>query len=300
MTATVAFLGAWDMRPLPLGVAAVAAALYAAGVRRVARGGRSWPVRRTAAFAAGVALGLVVVVGPVGAFDDVFFWAHMVQHIALMMIVPPLLLLGAPVLLALQASSRAVRRRRLVPVLRSRAVRVLTDPVVTWVAFATVLVATHLTPFFGYALTHPVVHDQIEHPLYLAVGLLYFYPVVGGNPLPHGPSPLVKIVSLVAMMAPESMTGFFIYADHQLLTPASALEERPFGPSPLADQQFGGGLMWSSGMIIGAFWVTIAVLAWLRADARATARLDRVIAAERAQAATAAQAAATAAQAAQA
>ena len=285
MTAFAAFVGGWDLRPLPLIAAAVAVALYAVGISRITPTGRRWPASRTVAFGSGVALGLVVVVGPVGAYDDTFFWAHMVQHIVLMMIVPPLLLLGAPVLLALQASTRGFRRRVLVPALRSRTVRVLTDPVVTWVLFATVLVGTHLTPFFGFALTHPVVHDQIEHPLYLVAGLLYFYPVVGGNPLPHGPSPLVKIVSLVAMMAPESMTGFFIYTDQQLLTPAAALEGRPFGPSPLADQQFGGGLMWSSGMIVGAFWVTMAVLAWLQADARATARLDRVIAAEQAEAA---------------
>ncbi|HVN14046.1 MAG TPA: cytochrome c oxidase assembly protein [Kineosporiaceae bacterium] len=284
MTAVRQYLEAWDLRPLPLVAAAAAAMLYGLGVYRLAGRGRRWQRRRSLAFGSGLALGLLVVVGPIGAWDDTFFWTHMVQHVTLMMIVPPLLLLGSPVLLALQTSSRETRRRRLLPVLRGRAVRTLTDPVVSWLIFAFVLVGTHLTPFYGYAVTHPVVHDLVEHPLYLAAGLIYFYPLVGGNAMPHGPSPLVKVVSLALMMAPESMTGFFIYADRQLLTPASALEERPFGPGPLADQQLGGGLMWSSGMIIGAFWLTMGVLAWLQADARATARLDRAIAAEQAQA----------------
>jgi cytochrome c oxidase assembly factor CtaG len=278
MAALGAFLGGWDPQPVPVVAAVAAGALYAWGMVFLRRGGRPWPTRRPVAFGAGLALWLVVVVGPFGAWDDTFFWAHMVQHLVTMMIVAPLLLLGAPVLLLLAALPGPQRRRWVVPALRSRAVAVLTRPAVSWVLFAGALIGTHFTGFYQAALTHPALHEYVEHPLYLGVALLYFYPLIGVNPLPHGPSPAVKIVSLVLMMAPESMTGFFIYVAGGVLYPAYAAVERPFGPGPLADQQLAGGLMWSSAMVVGAFWVSVAVYGWLKAEARATVRLDRRIA----------------------
>jgi putative membrane protein len=205
----------------------------------------------------------------------------MVAHIVIMMVVAPLLLLGAPVLLVLEATSKRTRRRWIVPILRSRVVRVATNPVLTWLLFAGTLMGVHFTPFYNYALTHPAVHMFVEHPLYLTVALLYFYPLVGANPVPHGPSPLVKAVSLVLQMAPDSATGFFIYVASGVLYPAYLAEPRPFGPEPLADQQLGGGLMWCSGMLINAVWIMFAVQAWLKAEARVTRRVDREIASQR-------------------
>jgi putative membrane protein len=278
------FLGTWAFEPVPTVGMLLALVGYLWAVRRVRceRGAGAWPRQRTACFLTALGLLLLVICGPVGAFDGTFFWAHMVQHIAIMMVIAPLLLLGAPVLLLLEVSPRATRRRWLVPALRSRAMRVLSRPGLTWALFAGALLGTHFTPFYNYALTHDAVHQYVEHPLYLTVGLLYFYPLVGANPVPHGPAPLLKVVSLILMMAPESMTGFFIYSASGVLYPAYATVARPFGPPPLADQQLGGALMWCSGMLIDAVWIAMAVLAWLRAEARAGRRIDREIAAERA------------------
>ncbi|GAA1236448.1 cytochrome c oxidase assembly protein [Oryzihumus leptocrescens] len=275
------FLSRWDLALVPAVAVLAAATSYLWAVRRLAHRQPEppWPRWRTSSFLTGLALLAFVVMGPVGAFDDELFWAHMVQHIAIMMLVAPLLLLGAPVLLALRTSGRATRRRLLVPALRSRPVRLLTNPVLTWVLFAGALIGTHFTPFYNYAVTHPVVHDYVEHPLYLGVALLYFYPLIGANPVPHGPSPLAKVASLVLMMGPEAMTGFFIYTARGVLYPAYAVSPRPFGLDALSDQQLGGGLMWCSGMVIGALWIAVAIQAWLRAEARKGRRIDRQIAA---------------------
>jgi putative copper resistance protein D len=167
------------------------------------------------------------------------------------------------------------------PVLHSRAVRLLGNPVLAWLLFAGTLLGTHFSPFYNYAITHPVVHEYVEHPLYLTVALVYFYPLVGANPVRHGPTPLIKVVSLLLQMAPESMTGFFIYTARGVLYPAYATVHRPFGPGPLPDQQLGGALMWCSAMLIGSVWISLAVQAWLRAEARAGRRIDRQIAVER-------------------
>ncbi|MEP6796853.1 MAG: cytochrome c oxidase assembly protein [Lapillicoccus sp.] len=281
MHEVVWFLGQWVVAPLPTLAVALTAAAYRGAALTVSRRypENGWPRKRTCSFLTGLALLLFVIDGPVGAYDDDFFWAHMVQHMTIMMVAAPLLLLGAPVLLALRVVPSR-HRHPLVAVLRSRPLRVLTNPILTWLLFAGTMLGTHFTPFYNYAVTHPLVHDYVEHPLYLTVALLYFYPLIGDNPLPHGPPPLAKVVSLIAQMAPESMTGFFLYTAPEVLYPAYADSDRPFGPGPLADQQLGGALMWCGGMVIGACWISVAVAAWLKAESRKARRIDRQIAAD--------------------
>jgi putative copper resistance protein D len=284
------FLGTWSCDPFPgTGIAAAAAAYLAAAAAVGRRGarlpgragrGRPWPKRRTASFIGGLALAWIVILGPVGANDDTFFWAHMVQHIALMMVIAPLLLLGSPVLLLLRVASPAVRRRWIVPVLRSRILAALTHPLPGWLLFAGVLLGTHFSPFYNYALEHPLVHRFIEHPLYLGVALLFYYPLLPGNPgarhVPHG----LRLLSLGLMMVPEALAGFFIYATNHVLYPYYAAVTRPFGPAPLADQQIGGSLMWGAGMLIDTGWVILAVIALLHADQARTRRIDAQLARE--------------------
>jgi putative copper resistance protein D len=260
--------------PVVLLVAAAAAYLYAA--RQVSRRtpDRPWRRRSSATFLSGLALVWLVVLGPVGAYDDTFFWAHMVQHIVLMMLAAPLILLGSPVLLLLRYSSRPFRHTWLVPVLHSRIVLGLTHPVVSWVIFAVVLSGTHLSPFFDYALRHPFVHDYVEHSLYLVAALIYYYALLPGNPSPRRLAPSWRVLSLFAMMLPETMTGFFIYASDYLRYPYYRHVARPFGPGPLEDQQLAGALMWSGCMLIDSIWVTMAAVEWLKSEERKAHRVD--------------------------
>ena len=216
----------------------------------------------------------MVLLGPIGAYDDIFFWSHMVQHLVLMMLAAPLLLLGNPVLLLLRVSSREFRHAYIVPVLRSRAVLGLTHPVVGWLIFAGVLMGTHFSPFFNYALNHPLVHDYVEHTLYLGAALIYYYPLLGHNSAPRHVNPGVRVISLFTMMLPETMTGFFIYASNYLLYPFYGHVVRPFGPGPLTDQQLAGSLMWAGSMLIDSVWVALAVLEWLHSEERRSHRLD--------------------------
>jgi len=273
-------LSTWDFEPLPAVGILVALGLYLWGVMLVGvkPPGRRWPVGRTVSFLSALALLWIAVMGPIGAYDDTFFWAHMTQHLMMMMVVAPLLVIGAPVLLLLQASSRATRKRWIVPVLRSRAMWIITNPVLTWLLFAGVLLGTHFSPLYNYATVHPMVHQFVEHPLYLGVALLYYYPLVGANPNPHGLPSLGKAVSLLLQMVPETMTGFFIFSAGYVLYPAYATVYRPFGPAPLPDQQLGGALMWGVGMVIDAVWIAIAVRGWLREEERKARRIDQEIA----------------------
>jgi len=278
-------LTTWTFAPLLAVTLAVVTAAYLTGARSVTRAHptQPWPVRATAFFIGGMLTVLVATLGPIGSYDDDFFWAHMTQHILLMMLAAPLLLLGEPVLLVLRVSTPQFRRRVVLPVLHSRVVRFLTHPVVSWLIFAGVLFGTHFTGFFEYALEHPLVHDYIEHPLYLGAGLLYFYSLVGTTPGSAAMPPFAKVVSLFLMMVPEVMVGFAIYMARGVLYPFYArVDDRPWGPSTaLDDQRLGGALMWSSAMLFDVLWISVAVWAWMQAEEHKARRVDAAIAAGR-------------------
>lgn len=273
---------AWTFEPVPALSLLVSACAYAAAARAVSRRhpDSPWPRRKATAFYGGLGLAGLVLLGPVGSYDETFFWAHMTQHLVLMMLVAPLLLLGSPVLLVLRVSSTRIRHDLVVPVLRSRLMGVVTDPVVTWLLFAGVLVGTHFTPFYDLALRHQWLHLYVEHPLYLGSALLYFYPLVGSNPAPRRPAPALRVVSLFLMMVPETLTGFFLYSSGYVRYPFLATVHRPFGPGPLADQQLGGALMWAGSMAIDTVWIALGMLVWLRTEERRTRRVDAQIARE--------------------
>ena len=162
-----------------------------------------WRRRQTISFLAGLALCWFVLLGPVGYYDDTFFWAHMVQHVALMMIIAPLLLLGSPVLLLLRASTPSFRRAWVLPVLRGRVLMTLTRPLVGWLLFAGVLVGTHFSPFYEFSLEHPLVHEYVEHPLYLA-GADLLLPAAARESGAAAGALRRPRVSLFSMMFPET------------------------------------------------------------------------------------------------
>lgn len=249
--------------------------LYVAAARRVTRRTptQPWPRATQWCWLAGMAVTLVALVGPPGAWDDVYFYAHMTQHLLLASLAAPLLVLGDPLLLLVRSSEPGWRRRRLVPVLRSRTVALLTHPLVGWVSFVGVMGVTHIPRVYDYALSHPGVHDYVEHPLYLTSGMLYFYPLLvstAGRHVRHW----VRIVSLFTVMLPMAFLGFFIFALPQLGYPFYAHTDRPFPPGPLADQHAAGIVMWSGAMVVGVAWLVLAARGWLVDEERRTARAD--------------------------
>jgi cytochrome c oxidase assembly factor CtaG len=266
----------WTLDPVLTSGLVAAGGAYVAGAAKVRRisPDHPWPRQYTACFFSALALAWIALQGPFGVYDDTFFWAHMTQHLILMMLVAPLLLLGAPVLLVLRVSTHAFRHRWVVPVLRSRVANPLTNPVVGWVVFAGTLIVTHFSPFYEFCLTHAWAHEYLEHPIFLCAGLIYYYPLLPGNPGPRRVSHGIRTLSLFSMMTPETMTGFFIYATGYVMYPHYAHVDRPFGPPALRDQQWGGALMWSASMIIDAVWVTLAARDWLRSEREVARRID--------------------------
>src|SRR5580693_1747929 len=144
----------WQLPPVAGSVLVASAAAYVWGVERLRRRGRSWPAARSASFAGGLAVLAVALCSGLAHYDTTVFSLHMVQHLLLAMAAPPLLALGAPVTLALQAGSRTVQRR-LLAVLHSWPVAVITHPLVAWTLMGGSLVVLYFTSLYALSLRHP-------------------------------------------------------------------------------------------------------------------------------------------------
>ncbi|MFA7323008.1 MAG: cytochrome c oxidase assembly protein [Candidatus Nanopelagicales bacterium] len=275
------FLSLWTFDVFILANLVLAAGWYLWAVRRV-RVLDQWNPWLTTCWLAGVALLGVVYLGPISAWSHTFFWAHMTQHLVVMMAVAPLLVLGAPVSLAFAASSALTRRRWALPILRSSAVRLLTNPIITWLLFAAVLVGVHFTSFYNWALENHDVDTFIEQPLYLVAAFLFYFPLIGSNLQPSRPSHGHRLLSLGLMMIPEAITGAVIYFAPVILYPVFD-KARPFGLDPMGDQQLSGALMWALVMVVDSGWMMLAAVEWFASEERAGHRIDRQIADELAQ-----------------
>jgi putative membrane protein len=229
--------------------------LYLRGARRIAR----WPWTRTAFFLTGLGALLAALASPLSVYDTTSFTAHMIQHLLLTHVAAPLLLLGAPVTML----ARTTR-------LRLRIFHLIGHPLVTWIAFAVVMVGTHYSSLYDAALRNELVH-VLEHGLFLTAGLLFWWPIVGLDPgagrLPH---PL-RIVYLLLSMPVQAWVGLSIYSRDTVLYPHYAIVD----PAPLADQRSAAAIMWVGGDLLILAGIAFVVLAWMGHDERLQAREDR-------------------------
>jgi cytochrome c oxidase assembly factor CtaG len=167
LTAHTAFTQ-WQFAPVVTAGVAVFALLYLVGIVRVRRRHphHPWPALRSLSFLLGLAAVVIATESSIGAYDDVLFSVHMVQHLMLIMVAPPLMVAGRPVTLLLHASRNPLHRWTK-SVIRSRVVTALTCPPVAAVIYAATIVGTHLTGFMNVTLQHEQVHNA-EHLLYLS------------------------------------------------------------------------------------------------------------------------------------
>ena len=233
-----------------------------------------WAGRYSWCFLIGLAWFTLVTTGPIAYVAMTYFCLHMVQHLVLMMLASPLIVMGAPVLLLLRANPAKTRRKWILPVLRSRVFGIATNPVVSWLVFAGVLIGVHFSPLMSWLMDVGLLGRYLEYGLYVTVAFMYYYALLPGNPAVNRISPAARVFSLFLMMIPETMTGFFIYSAEFPLFPYFVRMSSKVGADPVADQQLGGALMWSTGMIIDVAWIAVAVHEWFGSETIKTRRLD--------------------------
>ncbi len=278
-----AFLVDWSFDPLVWLPALVALLLWRYGIRKVRREHPGHPVarHRTVSWTLGVLAIVVALDSGIERYDTTLFSVHMVQHLMLTLVAPPLLLYAGPITLILQASSPETRRRWILPFLHSRVLRVLSFPVVAWILFAAVMWGSHFSPLFDISLENEWVH-RLEHALFLTAALLFWWPVVGPDPSPWRMTPAVKVLYVGLQMPQNTFLALAIYMASTPLYAHYVTTIRSWGPTPLEDQQAAGGIMWLGGDFAFLTMVILLVYAWMRHEERRTVGEDRRLEAERA------------------
>lgn len=221
---------------------------------------------RPATFLAGM-LSLWIAIGsPLSAFDETSLSVHMVQHILLMLVVPPLVLLGAPSLPLLHGLPQWFVRSILGPVLRWRPVqalgKTLTHPLVCWIVAAVALIAWHVPAAFELALRSDSWHD-VEHACFLSTSILFWWPVIQPFPSEARWPRWSMPVYLFLGMFPSSALGAFLTFCDRVLYPSYGETISMFGITPLQDQIFAGALMWVFGLFVcflPAVFITVNLL----------------------------------------
>jgi cytochrome c oxidase assembly factor CtaG/putative copper export protein len=261
--------------------AVVLAVLYVGGVRRLRRRGDTWPVGRTVAWLCGCAVLLAATSSGIGRYGAAMFSVHMAEHMLLSMLVPILLVLGAPVTLALRALRPAGHARPpgprewLLAAVHSPPARWLTHPLVSLPLFVGSYYALYFSGLFDAALPQHWAH-VLMNTHFLLTGLLFFWPLIGIDPAPRRLPPAARLGVLFASVPFHAFFGVALMSSATVIGAdfyrALAL---PWVPDPLRDQQLGGGLAWASGELPLLLVLVALLVQWSRQDERSARRDDR-------------------------
>jgi len=251
-----------------------AAVAYAAGLRRLWRAGPGAPsAGQAAAYAGGLATVALALLSPLDALAHRLFAAHMAQHMLLVMVAAPLLVLGAPGLPLAVALAPGWRRRlgrlRHRPAVHA-ARDLLTRPMVAWGVHVGTLWAWHLPGPYQAALASDAVHAA-EHASFLGTAVLFWW-VVLSRPGRRRLAPGFAVLYLFAAALQGSALGALLTLAPAPLYPLQAAAEPPWGPGPLADQQLAGLVMWVPADLIYLGAAGTLFMRWLMSLERASPR----------------------------
>jgi putative membrane protein/putative copper resistance protein D len=265
----------WSADPFFLVACLVGLGLYGWGVVRLARRGDKWSIGRTIAFVLGVLTVMLVMCTKLNDYGMVMFSVHMVQHMVISMLSPILILLGAPITLALRALPVAATRGNkgprelLLMFLHSRFMRIITIPL-----FIASLYALYFSPIFDFLMGSKAGHlAMMCH--FLAVGLAFFWPIMGVDPGPHRPGYLMRMLELFAGMP---FHAFFGIALMMASTPMVETYKNPpasLGIDALSDQTAAGGIAWAFSEIPSVLVLLALLFQWYASEKRQARRTDR-------------------------
>jgi putative copper resistance protein D len=269
----------WGIDPFLFVVTVWVTGLYLYGVYVLRSRGDSWPLGRTLSF---VVLGMgsfaFATMSGLGAYDTSLLSVHMVQHMILSMLVPLSLALGAPVTLALRTLPPAPRRW-LLAVLHSRFARVLSFPPLAFAVYVLSPWALYFTEWYDASLQSAYVHEMM-HVHLVAVGALFFWPLMGVDPVPGRVSYPFRVLLTVLTLPFHAFLGVTIMGQSTLIGEAHylALREGPMGawlPDAADDQHLAGGILWATGDLIGVIFFVVLFAQWVRSSMKEAQREDR-------------------------
>lgn len=254
----------WSLDP-SLVYVGVAAGLYLLGSRGLSR---PRPLQVTAFF-----VGLVTIVialdSPIDAYADQLFWVHMLQHVLLLTIAPPLVLLGRPwptMWRALPLRARTRLARALARAHWTAPLRALARPLPAWLLFNATVLAWHVPGAYNATLTNGAIH-VCEHVMFFFTGLLFWARVIDPGPLrPRLVWPARIAYTVGAMVVGWVLAITLVVVQHPLYGFYAALPSRPGGLTALQDQQIAAGVMWVPGSIAYTITFVLGFYRWLEPD----------------------------------
>jgi putative membrane protein len=274
----------WNLAPGVLAGLTLAGGAYAVGLARLWREaghGRVVPRWRAAAYAGGVLALALALVSPLDALGETLFWGHMVQHLVLMLVAAPLLVLGAPGAVLLRLPGPAGRRRLGAWWHRRSGLRalaaLLTTPLLAWGLHIATVWAWHLPAAYQAALSDERLH-ALEHLSFLTTALLFWWVVLqptGRRRLNHG----MAVLYVVTAGMLGGMLGALLTFAGRPFYPAQSAAAGAWGLTALEDQQLAGLIMWLPGGLVYLIAAAVLFVRWLRVEEIRSRRLDRVLAA---------------------
>jgi putative copper resistance protein D len=257
----------------------VALVVYLAAMVRLRRTGVPWPWWRTLAWIGGTASLFAVTGTWLNGYSMVLFSVHMTQHMVLSLITPLLLLLAAPVTLALRtlprgAGAAAAPRALLLDALHSRFARFVAHPLFTVPLFLASLYGVYFTPLFDALMGSPVGH-QLMLTHFVVTGLLFFGPIVAQDPWPRTLSHPGRMLELFLPVPFHAFFGVSIMLAGSLVVTTFADPPAGWGIDPLRDQGEAGGIVWAFGELPTVLVLAVVFFSWASSDARRAKTLDR-------------------------
>ena len=276
----LAWVMVWDIDVLWMSVCLGAIALYLYGVSVLRKRGDKWPVVRTISFVSGMLVLLYVTNGAMNAYQEYLFSVHMVGHMVLSMMVPVLLVPGAPVTLLSRAQAPRKdgswgMREWVLWAVHTPFAWFVSHPLFAGLNFALSLVMFYYTPLFRWATEEHLGHQwMLIH--FLITGYLFVQSLMGVDPQPHRTGYPIKLMLLIGTMAFHAFFGLGLMNERSLLLADwFGAMGRTWGDDPLADQAIGGAFAWGVGEIPTIVIALIVVTQWSRSDDRERKRLDR-------------------------
>jgi cytochrome c oxidase assembly factor CtaG/ferredoxin len=251
---TDAVFSSWNLDPWLLIPALVIGLLYARGWRRqYKRAPDRFGFPQLASFYAGLITVLFALISPLDTFAGWLLTVHMIQHLLLMMVAPPLILYGNPYLPLLAGMPRRFLKDGIAPFLASVALRkvgrFVTHPVFCWTAFGFTSIAWHTPPMYQLALSSATWH-AVEHLSFLTTALLFWSPIIQPYPLvPQMPRWTVIAYLFLADFQNTALSAFLMFYE-RVLYPAYATVPRITSLTPLEDQAAAGAIMWVAGSVV--------------------------------------------------
>ncbi len=247
----------------PLTALVIAAVLYHLGGRSAST---ACSLRRSASFYSGLLVLALAIDSPVDAYADRLFFVHMLQHVLLTMVAPPLLLLGRPWPRISRAFPLDTRRAVVGTLFGSTLLQRVADrvgaPLQSFVLFNGVLLAWHVPALYDLTLRSQLVHD-LEHTLFFGTALLFWRHLA-----PSGRGSALSDAARVAYGAAAILVGWGLavvlaFAPDPVYSAYAGLAARPLGLSALGDQQLAAGIMWVPASVPYTIAVFVAAYRWL-------------------------------------